>query len=196
MDKEVCLTTERFEHCESVEPLIIMKCIKLVLNSNLQYYAKSNHTSIGNHFYTENHPTKSAVIGMVGAALGIPRNDSKLDFLYENLDVKYHCEKPGSKIIDFQTVRPSKGEHFVTVEGKKDTSDAAIIKYVEFLQDSLFYVYIGGEETLLKEIHTAFCNPKYPTFLGRRRCIPIGRIISKEYEPINMEELKDVYDCV
>lgn len=174
-----------------------MKYLKLHLCGVMQYYS-AQHTLVtaisGTYYKTEKTPTKSAVTGLIGAALGLPRKSEDLAKLYDSIIVKYEIVKKGSVLTDFQTVKPPKGERFCTVEGKKRKEGDGIIKTIEYLQDAEFYVYIGGEEDLLMKISAALQNPVYEPFLGKKSCFPSYPIL-EDFTLYKQEDIKNVYDC-
>ena len=175
-----------------------MMYLALNLKGFMQHYSAKNYlvTAPSSVYYkTEKVPTKSAVIGMIGAAFGIARESETLDKFYNNLDIKYKILNKGSVTVDFQTVRPlHKGERFINVKGEKRPDKDAIIKRIEYLQDYEFIVYIGGERTILNQILVAFDHPIYPPYLGKRSCIPSKAFIT-DRNFISLEEIDNVHDC-
>lgn len=110
---------------------------------------------------TEREPTKSGVIGMIAAALGIRREDSpeKLKELSE-LRFGVRVEKEGKLLKDFHTARPPKSKN-------------ANITYRYYLADAVFLVALCSDDTeLLNKIKNALEKPVFPLFLGRRSCPP------------------------
>ena len=174
-----------------------MKYLKLELKGPLQYYYKPGQliTATSSVYYkTAYCPTKSAVIGMIGAACGYTRGDEGLHELYSNLTIKYKTVEEGTILVDFQTVRPlDKKAFFVNIKGEKKWDP--IIKKVEYLQDYTFWVYIGSKDDApLDYIIKAFNNPRWQPHLGRRSC-PSEIPMIPEYLTTNLEDESDVYDC-
>ena len=173
-----------------------MNYLKIYLEGPLQYfYKKSNYIiAVSSSTYkTETHPTKGAVIGIIGAALGIERGSDELTKLFSSLDIKYHTVKKGSVFTDYQTVRPlTDKDRFFKVDG--GSSNDPIVKHVEYLQDASFEVYVGGDNEMLDKIYEAFLNPVYVPFLGKKSCFNAKPFV-KNKEIIKEEDLKDVYDC-
>ena len=68
--------------------------------------------------YTELHPTKSGIIGMISCALGYERGDKRIEELSEKLDLFLDSKESGQissnnpyqldTLIDFQVVRAPK----------------------------------------------------------------------------------------
>lgn len=186
-----------------------MMYLKLRCSSPSQYYARQQYTPMEGWFLTERHPTKNAITGLLGAALGIKRGDPALNELKKRITVKYTAFDPYTEVVDkntpvgtffdFQTVRPKEGECFTTVNGKPltDRKKNSIIKHVEFIQNAGFFVYVGSEdESLLHDIHRALRDPKYRTYLGKKRCILNRPIIGRQFAPLSEKEIGDVYNCL
>ena len=119
---------------------------------------------------TEMMPTKSGVIGMLAAALGIGRDEPLTRFAGLRFGVR--IDQPGTIMSDFHTAEDLKNER--PGSSKKEMLPLSIRYY---LQDSVFLVGIesrDGDE--LKQYRCALASPYYPIFLGRRSCPPDGPI--------------------
>ena len=128
----------------------------LRFQGDLQYYYESLGVKNSVPVYrTAKHPTKKAVVGMLGAVLGIQRNDPKLDKLYREVDVRYLVKKAGTVQTSF-------------VKG----SQIDPIKKIEYLKDYAFEVYVGASVERLKEFYEAFQNPVYTPYFGKKCCVP------------------------
>ena len=103
---------------------------------------------------TGREPSKSGVIGLICAALGIKRDDDEMVSQLATLRFG---------VRDFHMVRSKKGESYVTN------------RY--YLADAEFLVgFESVDEELLKKIEYALLNPVFPLYLGRRSCPPTGRL--------------------
>lgn len=181
-----------------------MKYIKLTLSGVLQYYADNNAIALRTTYNSSIVPTKSAVIGLIASALGLPRKSEQSTDLYNTLTAKYKVISGGQLFEDFQTIKPLKSQsyymnkfynrnRFNTVDG--GTRDGQLIKHVQYLQDCEFEVYVGCEDSdLLRKIFEAIKNPEYALYFGKRSCVPNKPIVT-ELEMFDEEELNDVYDC-
>lgn len=110
---------------------------------------------------TESAPTRSGVIGLVAAALGLDRS-APLD-RFDTLEFGVRIEQQGRLERDFQTAR--------TLDGR--TSMPLSQRY--YLADALFLVALGADDTgLLSEIRDALARPRFPLYLGRRAFPPAG----------------------
>jgi len=136
---------------------------------------------------TSYEPTKSGVIGLLGAALGYPRGDARLERLDGSLCFGVRVEHPGRKITDYQTItdylptaagayKMSGSKTASTLEAaRRNGTPATIISPRDYLEDAAFLVALeareGGEEELEAAVH-AVQHPRWPLFLGRRACPP------------------------
>lgn len=133
---------------------------------------------------TDRIPSKSGIVGMIGAALGMTRGD---DFrsLSEKLRVGFRVDRPGKLLLDFHTVQP------IDLNGK--------LTYREYLCDAVFLAGIESDDTTIFEISKAINNPFYPIYLGRRSCPPDKPVfyaikVNAELEDSLIEEMPLVED--
>lgn len=141
-----------------------MKTLTIRLTAPLQSYGGA--VSFARRT-TNDHPSKSAVIGMIAAAFGYRRNDTRIVKLNE-LSYAVRADQVGSSLTDFQTV-----------EWKKDKRK---ITYRDYLQDAVFIAAVGSENTeLIDQIHDALKRPKFQLSLGRRSNVPAGVLKMKRF---------------
>lgn len=171
-----------------------MPTLLLRLAAPLQAWGNSSKFDIRS---TEREPTKSGVIGMIAAAMGIQRNDSP-ERLKPFTDLRFgvRIEREGKLLKDFHMVYSGdlsdserrhtkpKGKHMYSTE-----------RY--YLSDAVFLVALESDnDELLKEIIRAINNPVYPLFLGRRSCPPTLPIVIgiRSDEMINILRNEEVLD--
>lgn len=106
-------------------------------------------------------PTKSAVIGLVAAALGLSREASMEHLAALRFGVRE--DRRGTLLRDFQTEIPATGK-------------AKPLTYRYYLQDAAFLAALEGPSEQLEEIRDALLHPAYPLYLGKRACPPSKRI--------------------
>lgn len=109
---------------------------------------------------TQRTPSKSAVIGLVAAALGRRRNESIEDLQALHFGVR--VDREGTLLRDYHTAK-SKKDSYVTQ------------RY--YIADAVFLVGLAGNADLLTEIEEALEYPAFPLFLGRRSCPPEGKLL-------------------
>lgn len=147
----------------------------------------------GGHTYEDYRPslifpTRSAVVGLLGACLGIERSHTeRLKMLNDSFALtvlanprrieQRHLLKPKPrkplqlfKITDYHTV-----EHARRADGIK--RDDAIVSRREYLCDAEFTLALEfnrDEDFSLQQVEQAINKPTYTPFLGRRSC-PLQR---------------------
>lgn len=134
--------------------------------------------SWGTHTYedirpTHGHPTRSALIGLLGACLGIDRRDlRRKKALNDTVDLAVLVEEPKSKaervtrLVDFHTVMDSR-----KVDGT--VNKHPIVTSREYLCDAKFTVAVGiklSGEFSLSDLVAAVKKPYYTPVLGRKCC--------------------------
>lgn len=134
-----------------------MKILTIKLTAPLQSYG--NEATFERRT-TGDYPTKSAVVGMIAAALGYRRSDQRIVALNE-LKFAVRIDQTGRILTDFQTV-----------EWKANTRK---VTYRDYLQDAVFMVAVGSQdEALMEKIDWALHHPRFQLFLGRRSNAPAG----------------------
>lgn len=139
--------------------------------------------AVGEKRSSSNWPTRSAVLGLVAAAMGILRTEEgKLQKLSESLVLGLCQRNSGVYLRDYhtiqmppQTIIPKKTGLFTRKQELEIEPDSlkAMLSTREYLCDSIFDVALQGEMSLLNPIHESLLNPKFTLYLGRKSC-PIG----------------------
>mgnify|MGYP003601592908 CR=1 FL=1 len=156
-----------------------MKTITIRLTSPLQSYG--NEASFNRR--TSYHcPSKSAVIGMIGAALGYRRFDSRLRNLSKLL-MAVRIDQPGQILTDFQ----------IAEYHRNAKATARKLTYRDYLQDAVFVVALSSEkDDWLDQIAFALRHPKFQLFLGRLANVPAGPLKIKTFNNKNaLDVLKE-----
>ncbi len=129
-----------------------MPTLLLRLAAPLQSWGSSSKFEIRT---TEKMPTKSGVVGMMAAALGLRRNADLSKLVALTFGVR--ADREGEDITDFHMAHSEKSSY---------------VTYRHYLSDAVFLAGLEGEEGFLKELEAALQNPRFPLFLGRRSCPP------------------------
>lgn len=149
-----------------------MKTLTIRLTAPLQSYG--NEASFSRRTSSD-HPSKSAVIGMIAAALGYHRDDPRILTL-NDLSFAVRVDQAGKALTDYQTV-----------EWKKDTRK---VTYRDYLQDAVFVAALGSDdEQLIDRIAEALKRPKFQLFFGRRSNAPAGTLkvsVFKDDNPVSV----------
>ena len=121
---------------------------------------------------TEREPTKSGVIGLAAAALGIRRTDSNsLERIASQVNFAVRIDQIGRLVEDFHTAGK------LDDQGKRsDKNEDKFVSYRFYLADAVFVAGLEGDIALLRELDAALQRPVFPLFLGRRSCPPTGRL--------------------
>lgn len=136
-----------------------MKTLTIRFSAPLQAYG--NEASF-NYRTSWGVPSKSAVLGLIAAALGLRRDDPSIVDL-NSLSFATRTEQPGQQMVDFQVVKYGKGQ------------DDHKITRRTYLQDAVFMVALGTDDDgLFNKIEHAMKHPRFQLFLGRRSCPPAG----------------------
>ena len=120
---------------------------------------------------TQREPSKSGVIGMLAAALGL-RRDADLSELTA-LRFGVRVDREGKVIRDFHTAQAVKTEKKAKKEKTEEPEKIGYVTSRYYLSDAVFLVGLESEDhALLEKIETALRAPYFPLFLGRRSCPP------------------------
>jgi len=115
---------------------------------------------------TDQIPSKSGVIGLLCAAMGVNREDSKRVLELAKLRMGVRVDQPGVLRYDYQTA-----QKVISADQTKKHDTAVTMRY--YLADAVFLVGLEGENRdLLERAHRALKNPVWPLFLGRKSYLP------------------------
>ncbi|GAD89979.1 putative CRISPR-associated protein [Vibrio halioticoli NBRC 102217] len=116
-----------------------------------------------NHF-----PTRSGIIGLLGAAMGIKRSDHhKLYQLSQEVLIAVQVNNAGTKITDYHTVQNFRSPQGKIQKGTKPT-------YRDYWCDSEHTFAITGEKSLIVQLSQSVRFPTFTLFQGRKSC-PLTR---------------------
>lgn len=112
-------------------------------------------------------PTRSGLLGLLGACLGIDRKDGDgLERLAASVEFALRVDKGGVKLPDFHTVLAAR-----KVDGKPNPNP--VVSRREYLFGAEFTVAVGAApqaDISLDAIAKAVRRPRYTPVLGRRSC--------------------------
>jgi CRISPR system Cascade subunit CasD len=141
-------------------------------------------------------PTKSAVAGMICAALGYSRGSQDEKVFLDHMRtctlttlslVKYAGSEekrwkiPTRRIEDFHTVLGTKS---ADGKNKKD----AVLTQRQYLCDAEFLALLEGPTDLVTSIGEALKNPVWGIWLGRKACIPSKPVFGGVFDSLNQIE--------
>ena len=109
---------------------------------------------------TGREPTKSGVIGLLAAALGVRRDEADALARLSGLRFGVRVEREGQLLVDYHTA-------------KTQDEKTSYVTYRHYLQDAVFLAGVEREDTaLLQQLQQALLHPVFPLYLGRRSCPP------------------------
>lgn len=114
---------------------------------------------------TQLEPSKSAVLGLVCAALGRDRNEPVEDLAALRMGVR--VDREGVPMRDYQTATG-----VVSAAGGKADLGRTVVSPRYYLSDAVFLVGLEGDQQLLNRIHAALRTPVWPLALGRKSFVP------------------------
>jgi CRISPR system Cascade subunit CasD len=126
------------------------------------------------------HPTKSGVIGLICAAMGLPKGSPEEQEALPKLAKltmtsiampRYHVRR----MEDFHTV-------LNTRRASSKMNDDPVVTRRQYLQDARFGVILAGDRDLLERVAAALQNPVWGVWFGRKNCIPAEPIYRGLFE--------------
>lgn len=133
---------------------------------------------------TGSFPTKSAVIGMLAAALGIDKHSAgetekitPLAELYFTA-VKIDHNKSVTRMMDFHTIgggyekSSSQREKMSIPQKASGASFGTVITRRSYLTDARFVILLDGDLNVLEKVKAALENPVWGVWFGRKNCLP------------------------
>jgi len=144
--------------------------------------------TIDNYGVIRDFPAKSMICGLIANALGYARHEgAQLQALQDRLRIGSRLDRQGTRIRDFQTARLAKSDRGWTTRGRPEgrkggeTGSFTHLRYRDYHADAHVIVALrldpaAGEPTLDAVAH-ALDEPARPLFLGRKPCLPAGRLV-------------------
>lgn len=156
----------------------------------------AGHARRGSHRW----PGKSAVLGIVGAALGVDRSDTDAQSaLATDYGVAVLVRREGSLLVDFHTSQTIPSAAARNPMSRKDALERAsasnklntTITHREYREDVIMDIAIDACEAArwsLSEIQAALLKPHYVLYFGRKACPltdPLGPKIITTTDPLS-----------
>ena len=133
-------------------------------------------------------PTWSAIVGMVGAALGIARDDEALQILAQDYAMAVQIIKRGDIQPDYHTIQSSPASRNREIRPRTRAQELGVVHpddlnttitrrdYVNGAHYRIFLVQMTDQPRCTAEsIVNALNDPTYPLYAGRRSCV-VGRV--------------------
>jgi CRISPR system Cascade subunit CasD len=135
-------------------------------------------------------PALSMVTGLIANALGWDRGDDALhNQLQGRLRLGTRLELPGSRLTDFQTAQLGAADKAWTTWGAAEerrggaaSYDSPHLRYRDYHADltALLAVRLepADDTPTLEAVARALDRPQRPLFIGRKPCMPVGRLVA------------------
>ncbi len=123
-------------------------------------------------------PGKSAILGLVGAALGIRRDDGEAqEALRTGYDMAVRVDNPGTPLQDYHTVQAVAGDKKLHPRTRADAlkrgKRKTIITRRDYRIDVHYHIAIAARPSArwsLDELIDALRRPRFTLYLGRKSC--------------------------
>jgi len=136
--------------------------------------------------HTAMFPTKSGVLGLVLAAMGVPKGlDRERDTLAAFAGPGMVCARiprrnqrrknqplPVRRLTDYHTILGTR-----TADNPKPRKDDTVQSWRDYLMDARFGVLLPGKSATVEEAARALINPIWGVWLGRKSCPPAAPLL-------------------
>jgi CRISPR system Cascade subunit CasD len=119
---------------------------------------------------TATEPTKSGVVGLLGAALGVARHDTARIHELAALRLGVRVDRAGTVERDYHTV-----QDVPTTTGRGHRGQVTERYY---LADAIFLVVLEGDPDLLTTLAAALHRPRWPLHFGRKAFPPARPLLA------------------
>lgn len=135
--------------------------------------------AVGEHRPSLGHPTKSAITGLLAAALGIDRSDDEKHLqLSQQYGIAVCVRAPGELLRDYHTVQVPGGKREYASRRDELMLDKlnlnTILSQRDYRTDALYQVAVWCREDsspyTLNSLREALLEPHFTLYLGRKSC--------------------------
>lgn len=157
--------------------------------------------AVGERRETATRPGHAALVGVIGAALGLTRDDPRQSSFSASLAFAIRRDRLGPLLADYHTAQTPparKGRRFATrrdeLAGEKNT----ILSRRDYYTDCAFSIAclpLGDTLATIQEMAEALGRPRFALYLGRKSC-PLGLPPDPLLTPAeSLCDAFDVYDA-
>ena len=151
----------------------MMKTILLKFSGPLQSYGTSSHFQTR---YTDNYPSKSAVLGLLAACLGYRRDEEEKLRELSTLKFAVRIDQQGGLLKDY---------HIAITDKEIVEIPQTYVTNRYYLEDALFVVALSGMDELINTLTKAIKSPYFQPFMGRRSLpVPVDFFLGVSAEDI------------
>jgi CRISPR system Cascade subunit CasD len=146
--------------------------------------------AIDNHGVIRDFPALSMLTGLIANALGWDRGDDELhNRLQQRLRMGTVLEPGSQRLLDFQTAKIEKRDTGWTTWGQPESRDGGEgtyagphLRYRQYHAELTAWVAVmlrpADETPTLEAVADALDRPVRPLFIGRKPCLPTGRLVA------------------
>ena len=147
-------------------------------------------------------PGKSAIVGMLGAALGVRRDEETVHKeMSESYGVAVCVERQGELIRDYHTAQVPPKRRGRVYRTRRDELESDVLHTIlsqrDYRMDALYYVALwcrsDSPPYSLERLRDALCKPVFCLYLGRKSCPPS---LPLQPQVRDEESLFDAFDRV
>ncbi len=151
------------------------------------------------------HPTKSAIIGLIEAALGIDRSDEQAhQQVARSYGFAVRVDAPGSLLRDYHTIQVAPSSRKAFFLTRKEELEAeklgTILSFRDYYTDALsfpcLWQKVESPPYALEEIKAALECPCFPLYLGRKSCPPALPLAPRVMEASTLKEAFEQYPAL
>ncbi len=130
------------------------------------------------------HPTRSGVIGLLCAASGVDRADTKgLRHLDGELEIDVYTFAPGGRLTDYHTVGggydPKRDAQKTCRKAKASGGAGTTVQtYREYREGARCGAVVSGGTERINALAAHVQNPVWGIWLGRKACVPAARVFA------------------
>jgi CRISPR system Cascade subunit CasD len=151
--------------------------------------ASWGEVAVGEQRPSAGHPSKSAILGMLAAALGIKREqEEEHRKLASTCHVAVRVDAPGEFLRDYHTAQVPPARHKIVYHTRRDELKSddlyTILSARDYRVDACYTVTVWkGDNDLsvsLEDLCLALQSPKYVLYLGRKSCpvsLPLSPVL-------------------
>lgn len=169
-----------------------MRAIAVRLEGPLQSWGGS---AAGDDRPTHDFPTRSGVLGLLGAALGIDREDIEgLLALERGLAFATRVDRAGSLLVDYHTA-----QGVPEVDSGSRQKSSTVVTRRRYLCDASFVALLverEGSGIDLAELLYALRYPRFALSLGRRACTPSVPFVERDAGVLEAASWRELFDLV
>jgi len=161
--------------------VVYKDCLAMLMDAPMQswgYFSRFDRRS------TRAYPTKSGVVGLLCAAMGVAKDDRARIAEVASLRMTTYTLQTGKLITDYQTVGAgydSNTQADCIPRKANGNTRLPAVTYREYLADYKFVVVLDGDSRVIDECESALLDPKWGVWFGRKCCIPASPIYQGRY---------------